>query len=134
MPVIQQPGSVRLRQRFIGALGPTLGSVAEALLPGELDDPTLGMLPVTMVRKAAPAVKNTAVALQKLGWRRVRRGLPDDFHEFIKTDSKGKKHLLVVSDLGEWTHQLETGAASNKLLDSGYGHKEVRELAKKLGL
>ena len=84
----------------------------------------------------------TSAILKQHGWKYKGSG-PPDFHEYTKTDSKGGKHLIVLSDWGMLTHQRPdiqtpekkvpgqtyTTGGGNKLLFStgGASHKDARD-------
>jgi hypothetical protein len=75
-------------------------------------------------------LEKTANALENAGWK-YHSSFPDDFHHFYKTIG-GKKHLLLVSDLGEWTHQVVTPQPKHsvrpyKLLRHDYDHSTLRD-------
>lgn len=67
MPVIEKPTD--LRTAFIQGMGkrfgPMVGNVTDFLLPGSMDDPTLGMMPVGLTySKWLPATGDAARAVR----------------------------------------------------------------------
>jgi|SRR5579859_1393096 len=75
------------------------------------------------------SLEKTHQVLTDNGWK-YDHSFPGDFHHYLKTDPEGGKHLALISDSGELTHQrpdIKT-KGSNKLLEHVYGgHKDTRE-------
>jgi hypothetical protein len=78
------------------------------------------------------SLDKTHAVLKKHGWK-YKGSFPDDFHDYEKTDSKGGKHLIILSDMGKLTHQRPdqqgSGKGSYKLLFStgSASHKDARD-------